>query len=110
MATGAMWLATAPAGGRGCLRQDGLRIASVIGLGSALGAGPGLKLNLGASLHSTMGVGLLLVVAGYGFLARALFDPCMLPHWWLGLAVRGSAREWDGSRLHPERCSCPDIT
>src|SRR5438552_9329104 len=72
MANGAMSRNTATFGIRAKLPLAGLLTATVIGTGSARGAGPGLTIHRGASRRTTMAAGTISVADGAGARARLL--------------------------------------
>src|ERR1041384_6972168 len=77
---------TATSGTQRASQPIGLPIATATGFSSSHGDGPGLKMNHGASRHSTMDVGPMQAAAGAGFRGQSLCVQFMLRPWWHLLA------------------------
>ncbi len=110
------WTATAP--GKtplitvrcGCPRRwlpAGHRIATAVGCGSTLGAGPGSMMRRGALRHSITAVGPTGIAAGAGCPGRAWCARFMHPRWWRLAGIHRCmavlihmAPAWRGSRWH----------
>lgn len=77
-----------PFGSHRLFPEIGRRITMDTGYGFLLGAGLGLMMNLGDSLHSIMAVGFMAMATGVGPPGRIGVVLSMPQLWWLGLADR----------------------